>query len=184
MNRKAHGSLTDFMVDPDVASMLAFQRGDYDAFQGLVERHTEALVSYFFFQSRDRQLAEDCSQDVWLKVFKSRDDYQPRARFRTFLFRVARNHWIDRFRTRARRPRETPLEGDGQDAESGAGPWTGCPQAVTIRTHGCGALTLPEPPREPSSASLRRCVRSTSWQRSRNSRTPRWPTCSAYPWGP
>lgn len=122
LNRKAHGSLTDFMVDPDVASMLAFQRGDYDAFQGLVERHTEALVSYFFFQSRDRQLAEDCSQDVWLKVFKSRDDYQPRARFRTFLFRVARNHWIDRFRTRARRPRETPLEGDGQDAESGGGP--------------------------------------------------------------
>ena len=52
LNRKEHGSLTDFMADPDVASMLAFQRGDYDAFQGLVERHTESLVSYFFFRSK------------------------------------------------------------------------------------------------------------------------------------
>lgn len=122
LNRRGHGSLTDFMADPDVASMLAFQRGDYDAFQRLVELHTESLVSYFFFQSRDRQLAEDCSQDVWLKIFRAREDYRPRARFRTFLFRVARNHWIDRFRTQARRPGETSLEGDRHDEDAGGGP--------------------------------------------------------------
>lgn len=121
MNRKAPRSLTDFMADPDVAAMLEFQRGDYDAFQRLVERHTEALVNYFYFQSRDRQLAEDCSQDVWLKVFKSRSDYSPRAQFRTYLFRVARNHWIDRFRSQSRRPTETPLESDTDEAGAGGG---------------------------------------------------------------
>ncbi len=114
--------MTDFMVDPDVAAMLAFQRGDYDAFQDLVAAHTDSLISYFFFQCRDRQLAEDCCQDVWLKVFKSREDYQPRARFRTFLFRVARNHWIDRFRAQSRRPGETSLDADSEGSEPGGGP--------------------------------------------------------------
>ena len=110
------------MVDPDVVAMLAFKRGDYDAFQGLVATHTDPLVSYFFFQCRDRQMAEDCAQDVWLKVFRSREDYEPRARFRTFLFRIARNHWIDRFRTQARRPGETSLDGDNEGSEPGGGP--------------------------------------------------------------
>lgn len=115
MNRRTKPPLTDFMADPDVVAMLAFQRGDLSAFEDLVARHTDALVNFFYFQARDRSLAEDCSQEVWLKVFRSRDDYQPRARFKTYLLRVARNHWIDRFRTQARRPTEAPLDGDGDD---------------------------------------------------------------------
>ncbi|MAG56898.1 MAG: RNA polymerase subunit sigma [Planctomycetes bacterium] len=110
------------MEDPDVALMLAFQQGDYDAFGQLVEQHMDSVVNYFFFQCRDRDLAEDCTQEVWAKLFRSRQDYQPRARFSTYLFRVARNHWIDRFRSLSRRPGEARLEGDGDGAEDdGAG---------------------------------------------------------------
>ena len=64
--------------DEDVQLMLAFQQGDYDAFGTLVERHQPRLIRYFLAQAQDRQLAEDCAQEVWRKVFLSRDSYQPR----------------------------------------------------------------------------------------------------------
>jgi RNA polymerase sigma-70 factor (ECF subfamily) len=99
--------------------MVAFQQGDYDAFGRLVEQYTDPLVNFFYYQCRDWDLAEDCCQEVWAKLFRSREEYQPRARFSTFLFRVARNHWIDCFRSRARRPTETSLDGDPDERSLG-----------------------------------------------------------------
>ena len=78
------------MSDPDVVLMLAFKNGDYDAFGVLVERHAKALVNYFFFQSRDMDLAEDCAQEVWVRIFRSRAEYSPRARFKTFILSASR----------------------------------------------------------------------------------------------
>ncbi len=105
--------------DEDVQLMLAFQRGDYDAFGTLVERHQPRLLRYFLAQAQDRQLAEDCAQEVWRKIFLSRDGYQPRARFLTYLLRVARNLWIDVYRSRARNPRPFLTGGTGGGEEDG-----------------------------------------------------------------
>lgn len=105
------------MSDPDVHLMIAFQKGDYDAFSELFRRYDESVVNYFFFQAHDRDLAEDCTQEVWGKIFRSKTDYEPRARFSTYLFRVARNHWIDRYRSLSRRPSETSLNQDGDGGE-------------------------------------------------------------------
>ncbi len=106
--------------DEDVQLMLAFQQGDYDAFGTLVERHQPRLIRYFLAQAQDRQLAEDCAQEVWRKIFLSRDSYQPRARFLTYLLRVARNLWIDVYRARSRNPRPLLTGGRGDD-EAGGG---------------------------------------------------------------
>ncbi len=150
--------MTDFMADPDVAEMLAFQGGEYQAFERLVGRHTDSLVNYFYFQCRDRHTAQDCSQDVWFKIFKSAGDYVPRARFRTFLFRVARNLWIDRVRTASRRPVETSIqgEGDGGDAPSlldqlpaeGPGPDAETSRVDAARVVARALASLPEEMRE------------------------------------
>lgn len=88
--------------DADVDLMLSFKRGDYNAFSTLVEKHQQALIQFFFAQHPDQQLAEDCSQEVWRKVFKARNDYVARARFKTYLFRVARNYWIDVYRSKSK----------------------------------------------------------------------------------
>jgi RNA polymerase sigma-70 factor, ECF subfamily len=103
--------------DDDVALMLSFRDGDYNAFAILVERHERALVQFFFGFIGDRQRAEDASQEVWRKIFRARRDYEPRARFKTFLYRVARNHWIDTCRSRSKREREYSLDRplNGQD---------------------------------------------------------------------
>lgn len=93
---------TKDLVDEDVTLMLSFKRGDYNAFAMLVERHQQTLIQFFYAQHPDQQLAEDCAQEVWRKVFKARNDYVARARFKTYLFRVARNYWIDVYRSKAK----------------------------------------------------------------------------------
>ena len=125
MNSKEEPSFHQFMDDPDVALMLRFQQGDEGAFRELVDRHTDSLINFFTYQSGNRAVAEDCTQEVWSRMFRSRNDYEPRARFRTFLFRVARNLWIDTLRTGNRRRREIQISSD----ESGEGAGGGDPLA-------------------------------------------------------
>jgi len=116
MNREAEPPLAKIMNDPDVRAMLAFQAGDEESFRILVERHSRALIHWFWFHCRDHELAEDLAQEVWHKVFRACEEYEPRASFRTFLFRIARNHWIDRYRREARRPTERSLD-EGVDSD-------------------------------------------------------------------
>jgi RNA polymerase sigma-70 factor (ECF subfamily) len=70
------------------------------AFERLVERVLPRLLGYFRRMGADRAFAEDCAQDVLLKLYRVRRDYVPKARFVTFLLHVARNHWIDVYRHR------------------------------------------------------------------------------------
>ncbi|MEE9392229.1 MAG: sigma-70 family RNA polymerase sigma factor [Planctomycetota bacterium] len=98
------------MPEDDVQLMLAFKRGDYNAFSALVDRHQLALTQYFFSFTGDRQKAEDLSQEAWRKIFRSRAAYEPRAAFKTFLFRVARNLWIDSYRSKKSHPAEVALD--------------------------------------------------------------------------
>ncbi len=107
--------------DEDVALMLSFTRGDYNAFALLVEKHQQSLIQFFYSQHPDQQLAEDCAQEVWRKVFKARNDYVARARFKTYLFRVARNYWIDVYRSKAKQKRLVSLDAgtvENEDAPS------------------------------------------------------------------
>jgi RNA polymerase sigma-70 factor (ECF subfamily) len=74
------------------------------AFEALVARWQARLLSFFFRQGGDRELAEDCAQEVFVRLYRSKEHYEPSARFPTFLFTIARNHWIDVARARQVRP--------------------------------------------------------------------------------
>lgn len=104
------------MADDDIALMLAFKNGDYNAFATLVDRYQRPLIQYFYAQSPDLQRAEDCTQEVWRRVFRSRDSYTPKAQFKTYLFRIARNLWIDTFRSRSKHGDEVSLDNTSTDA--------------------------------------------------------------------
>ena len=106
------------MSDPDSELMLRVRRGEAGAFESLVERFLRPLVRFFRRMGADGAGAEDCAQDVFLKVYRMRAGYEPRAKFSTFLFRVARNHWIDVYRHRAAGPPTVSAEG-GADEEDG-----------------------------------------------------------------
>jgi RNA polymerase sigma-70 factor (ECF subfamily) len=84
--------------DPDAALFLAFQRGDASAFRALYERHARAMVAFCFHHVRDAARAEELAQDVFVKLHRARDGYQPSARFKTFLYRIAANHCLNELR--------------------------------------------------------------------------------------
>jgi RNA polymerase sigma-70 factor (ECF subfamily) len=92
------------MPDDDRELMLRARDGSREAFEAIVRRWQGRLVGFFFRQCGDREFAEDCSQEVLVRLYKARDRYTPDARFATFLFTIARNHWIDVARARQVRP--------------------------------------------------------------------------------
>jgi RNA polymerase sigma-70 factor (ECF subfamily) len=75
--------------------MLRYARGDMLAFETLYRRHRTSLYRFLVRHTRDPEIANDLFQEVWSKVISSRERYEPRAKFRTFLYRIAYNCFID-----------------------------------------------------------------------------------------
>jgi RNA polymerase sigma-70 factor (ECF subfamily) len=94
--------------DPDVVLMLRVQRDESGAFEELVSVYWSRVFGRFFRQFGDRQEAEDLVQDVFLRLFRNRKRYRPRAKFATWLFHISRNVARNAIRTRRRRP-VTPM---------------------------------------------------------------------------
>ena len=102
--------------DDDGELMLRYARGDMRAFETLYRRHRSGLYGYLARQTRNTDTANDLFQEVWSKVIASRERYTQRAQFRTFLYRIARNCFIDHCRRPAVR-NETNGDGDGWEGE-------------------------------------------------------------------
>lgn len=92
-------------TESDEALMLAYRDGDAGAFDRLYQRHGDGLYRFILRQVGNAALAEELFQDVWMKLVDSRNRYRVRARFRTFLYRIARHRVIDHYRA----PRAEPL---------------------------------------------------------------------------
>ena len=87
--------LRPMVADDDGELMLRYARGDMRAFETLYRRHRSALYRYLVRQAHNTETANDLFQEVWSKVIASRERYEPRAQFRTFLYRIAQNCFID-----------------------------------------------------------------------------------------
>jgi RNA polymerase sigma-70 factor, ECF subfamily len=98
--------------EDDAALMLRYRDGDADAFAVLYARHKGSLYRYLQRLCRHPDTANDLFQEVWSKVIATRDRYEVRAQFATFLFRIAHNSAIDHFRRAGRRH-----ERDTQDVD-------------------------------------------------------------------
>jgi len=87
--------------------MLAYRDGDAPAFERLFARHRRALFTYLLHDSGSRALAEDLFQEVFLRVIRGRERYQPDGSFRAWLFTIARNASTDQRRREALRETES-----------------------------------------------------------------------------
>ncbi len=106
-------------VDSDAAVMLRVKQGDDDAFNYLVQKYRRAMLSFMFRMAHNSAAAEDLSQEVFLRVYRSRENYEPSAKFTTWLYRIATNLAVNHARdTRHDRP-ENMASLDEPDAESG-----------------------------------------------------------------
>src|SRR4051794_2040377 len=117
--------------DPEVVQMLRVQRDEPGAFAQLVEAYWARVFGRFVRWLGDRQEAEDLAQDVFLRLYRARKRYQPRAKFATWLFHITKNVARNALRSRRRRScvrlgaalagQEAEVErllGDGDDSPS------------------------------------------------------------------
>jgi len=81
--------------------MVLFQKGNPHAFELLFAKYRGPLFSFIYRMLGSRQdAAEDLMQEVFVKIAGARDLYEPRAKFSTWLFAIARNHCINHLRSR------------------------------------------------------------------------------------
>lgn len=96
--------------DPDVRLMLRVQQDDAGAFEELMLRYQERVLSLMTHLVGKRDLAEDLTQDIFLRVYRSRKRYVPGSKFSTWLYTIAHNVASNSRRSLSRR-REVNLVG-------------------------------------------------------------------------
>ena len=90
--------------DPEVRLMLRVADDDEEAFADLTNRYTPRVFGHFCRQLGSRVEAEDLTQEVFLRLFRSRKRYRPKARFGTWVFHIMQNVLRNALRSRRRHP--------------------------------------------------------------------------------
>ncbi len=104
--------------DPDIELMLRVKQGDEQAFDELICRYRRQLIGFFYSLCWNAEVAQDCAQEVFVCLWLARHRYEPTGAFRSYLYRIARNHWLGTLRKRKCRPEPLCLEEVWQDVES------------------------------------------------------------------
>jgi RNA polymerase sigma-70 factor (ECF subfamily) len=111
-------------LDPagDAAIMLRVAAGDEASFNYLVQKYHRAMIHFLFRMVRNQAIAEELAQEVFLRVYRSRESYRAEAKFTTWLYRIATNLAVNHARdTRHERAAQT-LYLDAPDEETGTTP--------------------------------------------------------------
>ena len=90
--------------DPDIAVMLRFQKGDEKAFETIVTKHQRNVLNLIYRYLGNATQADDAAQEVFLKLYRARHKYTPKAKFSTWLYRITVNHCLNEIRSRKTQP--------------------------------------------------------------------------------
>lgn len=88
------------MAAGDEQLMLAYREGDAGAFEELYRRHKGGLYRFVLRSVRDRALAEELYQEIWMRAIEARGRYEVQAKFTTWLYTIAHNRLVDHWRKR------------------------------------------------------------------------------------
>ena len=90
--------------------MLAFKSGDARAFRVLVQRHRGSVFNFILRYTGHKARAEDLLQETWLKVVRSSSEYEPKAKFTTWVYTIAVNLCKNRLKYLGRRKAESQAD--------------------------------------------------------------------------
>jgi len=93
------------LAQPDLGVLRKAQRGDERAFSLIVRAYEAPVFNYVMRLVGDRALAEDLTQEVFIRVFQGLPKFSLRSKFTTWLFQVTKNRVLDELRASERRPR-------------------------------------------------------------------------------
>lgn len=86
--------------ETDIELMLRFGKGDVDAFKRLYQSYRDRIVNFCYRFFSDAGVAEEISQEVFMRVYKTGSRYRPDAEFSTWLFKIATNLCLNELRKR------------------------------------------------------------------------------------
>lgn len=116
------GSTPDWKAMSDAEIMLRVREGDDAGFDLLIEKYRRPIIHFMFRMVHNQGVAEELAQEVFLRVYRSRQSYRAEARFSTWLYRIATNLGVNYARdTRHERTAHTVYL-DQPDAETGTTP--------------------------------------------------------------
>ncbi len=95
--------------ETDESLMTRYQQGQVHAFDILLSRHKTPVYNFLYRSVKDKAIAEDMLQEVFLRIVKSAQRYKQKAKFTTWMYTIARNLCIDRSR-RMKHRRAASLE--------------------------------------------------------------------------
>lgn len=106
----------------DTELLLASGRGDRAAFEALYLRLVRPLFNFFHRLCWNPALAEDCTQEVFLRLWKASPRWRPEARVTTYVFTVAQHYWINEREREKHRPTATAVEASAEAPGRDPGP--------------------------------------------------------------
>ncbi|MGH9680637.1 MAG: RNA polymerase sigma factor [Candidatus Acidiferrales bacterium] len=120
------------MARTDVKLMLDVKAGDERSFELLLRKYRTPLVNFLYRMVRDTAVAEDLAQEVFLRVYRARNDYAPSAKFTTWMFRIATNLALNSVRDNRHRQMEVSMDQPANGGEEDSRPYEVPDRAPTI----------------------------------------------------
>ena len=114
-----HGMMKLFSalsVNTDEALMLRVKTGDQDAFTLLYSKYRDKILTFICHSVASDALGADLTQDVFIKVYEARHHYEPKAKFTTWLYTIAKRVVIDEYRKK--NPAAPMTKAQHEDEES------------------------------------------------------------------
>lgn len=112
----------DFSLLNDAEVMIELRNGNMVAFDVLLQKYRKPIVHFMFRMVHNQAVAEELAQEVFLRVYRSRETYRAEARFSTWLYRIATNLGVNHARDTRHERSASTVYLDETDAETGTTP--------------------------------------------------------------
>jgi RNA polymerase sigma-70 factor (ECF subfamily) len=119
---ETHHAAGDFGHMDDAAIMLALRDGNMAGFDFLIQKYRRPIIHFMYRMVHNQAVAEELAQEVFLRVYRSRETYRAEARFSTWLYRIATNLGVNHARDTRHERAASTVYLDEADSETGTTP--------------------------------------------------------------
>jgi RNA polymerase sigma-70 factor (ECF subfamily) len=109
----------DFGEMDDASIMLQLSAGNMAGFDFLIQKYRKPIIHFMYRMVRNQAVAEELAQEVFLRVYRSRETYRAEARFSTWLYRIATNLGVNYARDNRHERTASTIYLDETDSETG-----------------------------------------------------------------
>ena len=117
-----HHAAGDFAQMDDATVMLELRTGNMAGFDFLIQKYRKPIIHFMYRMVHNQAVAEELAQEVFLRVYRSRDTYRAEARFSTWLYRIATNLGVNYARDTRHERAASTVYLDEADSETGTTP--------------------------------------------------------------